>query len=265
MDLPGYNQLKRCREGWMIYNRNDAYLGRSLDIYGEYSNGEVDVFRQVIPAGALVVEVGANIGAHTVALANIAGPHGAVMTFEPQRVLFQTLCGNVALNSIPNAYCRNEAVADVHGAIKVANLDPNQQTSFGSFNLEDFQDYAGETRPVVTLDSLPLPKCDFLKIDVEGMEGKVIAGGGKMIRRHRPILYVENDRDDSRSSLIAAVNALDYALYWHLPPLYNPSNYARNPENVFGHLRSTNMLCIPKERHMPINGLEHIDPAKFES
>ena len=69
MELPGYNQVRQCREGWMIYNKHDMYLGKSLELYGEYSNGEVDVFRLLIPNGGWVVEIGANIGARISTLA----------------------------------------------------------------------------------------------------------------------------------------------------------------------------------------------------
>ena len=72
-----FNILKTCRHGLMVYNRNDAYIGRSLDLYGEFSQGETELFQQVVGIGDVVIEVGANIGAHTLRLAQLAGPGGA--------------------------------------------------------------------------------------------------------------------------------------------------------------------------------------------
>ena len=86
----------------MLYNFHDLYIGRSLDLYGEYSEGEIDLFGQIVQPGQVVVEVGANIGAHTVFLAHRSGPAARVLAFEPQRIVFQTLCANLALNSITN-------------------------------------------------------------------------------------------------------------------------------------------------------------------
>src|SRR5215204_3016879 len=89
-----YVRVKQCRHGRMMYNVNDQYIGRSLDLYGEYSEGEVDLFRQVLRPGDLALDVGANIGVHTVPMARLVGERGAVFAFEAQRTAYQTLCGN---------------------------------------------------------------------------------------------------------------------------------------------------------------------------
>ena len=70
------NQLKRCRYGDMVFQTNDTYVGRSFDLYGEFSEGEVVLFRQLIRPGQVVVDVGSNIGAHTVPLAQLTGRQG---------------------------------------------------------------------------------------------------------------------------------------------------------------------------------------------
>ncbi len=84
--------LKECRHGQMLYIRNDIYIGRSLDLYSEFSEGEVILFRQLIKKGDVVIEAGANIGAHTIAIAKIIGPAGKIIAYEPQRFIFQILC-----------------------------------------------------------------------------------------------------------------------------------------------------------------------------
>src|SRR5882724_629800 len=68
--------LKQCRHGPMLYLRRDRFVGRSLDLYGEFSELEARVFDQILAPGAAVIEVGANIGANTVHLAKLVGPNG---------------------------------------------------------------------------------------------------------------------------------------------------------------------------------------------
>src|SRR5437870_1047961 len=93
----GHLQLRRCRHGLMLYNLNDTYIGAMLEKYGEFSEGETDVFHQLVRPGMTVVEVGANVGAHTLSIARLVGPQGRVLAFEPQRSIFQMLCANLAM------------------------------------------------------------------------------------------------------------------------------------------------------------------------
>ena len=61
------------RYGKIMYNQLDQYVGKSLRLYGEFSQGEADVFDQIVKPGHIVVEAGANIGSHTIHLAQLAG------------------------------------------------------------------------------------------------------------------------------------------------------------------------------------------------
>ena len=58
----GFNELAMGRGGPMLFNRFDRYVGGSLARYGEFSPGELAAFRQIVPEGGVVAEVGANIG-----------------------------------------------------------------------------------------------------------------------------------------------------------------------------------------------------------
>jgi hypothetical protein len=114
--------IRRCRHGTMMYLRNDVYIGRSLNDYGEYSEAEVDLFRQFLTPGDVALDVGANIGAHTIPMAQIVGPSGSVYAFEPQRIVFQILCGNVALNELGNGALQNGVGRSSHRN-RIAALD----------------------------------------------------------------------------------------------------------------------------------------------
>src|SRR5437762_66853 len=128
----GFNRLKECWHGLMLYNVHDLFVGRSLELYGEYSEMEIEAFQQIVRPGDIVLEVGANLGAHTLWFARAVGPRGSVMAFEPQRILFQTLCANMALNSITNAHCWQVAVGAEEGYLHVPLLDHNQDNNFGA-------------------------------------------------------------------------------------------------------------------------------------
>ncbi|MGB5440973.1 MAG: hypothetical protein WBN90_15155 [Gammaproteobacteria bacterium] len=70
-DNEHFNALVKARYGYMLFNRNDRYIGQSIARYGEWSEGEMVVFRKLLQTGDCVVEAGANIGSHTLGLATL--------------------------------------------------------------------------------------------------------------------------------------------------------------------------------------------------
>ena len=110
--MENFNICHDFRYGKIIYNQMDLYVGKSLKLYGEYSQGEADLFDVLIASGDWVIEGGANIGAHTVHLAQLTGRNGAVIAFEPQRLVFQLLAGNIAINSLSNVRCFQKGLSD---------------------------------------------------------------------------------------------------------------------------------------------------------
>jgi FkbM family methyltransferase len=225
-----YNTLTDTRYGQMLVNRHDRYVGKSLLEYGEFSKGEADLFAELVKPGQIVVEVGANIGAHTIHLAQLVGPQGVVIAYEPQRIPFQTLCANVQLNSLANVDAHRAAAGAESGEIIVPELDPFEENNFGGLNILGHRD--GSSVPLVSLDAT-IAHCDFLKLDCEGMEDHGLDGARKLIRRSKPILYVENDRPRKREALIALIESLGYRWEWHLPYLYSSDNWKSNPINHF--------------------------------
>lgn len=241
----------------MVFLRADRYVGASLDLYGEYCYSESQVFDQLLSPGDTVAEVGANIGAHTVHLAQLVGPSGRVLAFEPQRVVFQILCANIVLNETFNVRTFNAGSGDVAGTLKLPEIDyAAQGSNFGAFSLLGVTE--GTDVPIIPLDTLDLPALRLIKIDVEGMEAQVIRGAAAQIRRHRPLLYVENDRRDKSAELISLIQSLDYDLWWHFAPLFSPDNFMKVAENIFDNVTSVNMLCIPRAEARSITGLQEV-------
>ena len=256
LDPAGFNELQICRSGPMVYNKYDMYVGESLRKYGEFSIAEQEVFEQVVRPGALVVEVGANIGAHTVDLSRLVGRDGEVHAIEPQRIVFQTLCANLAINQCVNVFARQAAVGARNGTIMVPALDPSIRNNFGGLSLHNVN--GGESVPLITLDSLDLPACQLLKVDVEGMEVDVVTGGEQLIQMYRPLMYLENDREDRSEALLTLVERLEYNAYWHFAQLFNPANFAGDTDNVFSIIASINILCVPKETKIGVAGMRPV-------
>ena len=258
----GMNRLIRGRDGWFLYNKNDAYIGRALETYGEYCQAEAEMLLQLVRPGDCVVEVGANIGSHTVGLADAVGPRGKVIAIEPQRVVHQLLCANMALNSIVWADCVHAAAGNASGMVRIPEVDYAHEGNFGGLSIGQVNQ--GYPVPLIALDAaLNVPQLRLLKVDVEGMEQAVLEGAAGLIQQFQPILYVENDRLDRSEALIRTIDAMHYDCYWHLPYLFNPQNWFGAAVNLFPGTVSCNMLCISKNAPANISGLPKItDPAQ---
>lgn len=259
--LPGFNQLVTTPHGVYLANINDQYVGRSLHKYGEFSELEVEVFAQMLKPGAVVFDVGANIGAHTVRFAQMVGESGRVIAFEPQRVIYQTLCANVALNSLLNVDCYHAGVGEREDSMKVVDVDPRIENNFGGLSLD--LPGPGEMVPILRLDGfIGAHRVDLLKIDVEGMEAAVLRGAEKLVEKFKPVLYVENDRPENSEELMRLIDSMGYRMYWHAPFLYREDNAFGDPENVFEGIASFNLLCFHKSADITID-LEEVTDFTF--
>ncbi|HEY1719871.1 MAG TPA: FkbM family methyltransferase [Magnetospirillaceae bacterium] len=250
------------RHGSFIVQDNDHYVGRSLTLYGEYSEGEWALLRQLVKPGDTVVEAGANIGAHTVPLAKAVEVEGRVYAFEPQRLIHQMLAGNLALNAIENTHTFAIALGDRAGQVRIPLIHYGADENYGGVSV---QNDGGEAVAMGTIDTLRLDRLDLLKIDVEGAEFLVLRGAEATIKRTWPPLYLENDRRDQSPALLAYLIGLGYEIWWHVPPLFNSGNHFGNADNVFGEIRSVNILCLHKTRAskppegvglFPVNGVD---------
>ncbi|AOJ36290.1 FkbM family methyltransferase [Burkholderia metallica] len=258
--MPLYED-RMCRHGKMLFNSNDEFVGRSLSLYGEWSEPEAFLFMQMVRQGDTVVEAGANIGSHTVMLSKTVGDNGTVFAFEPQRHTFQLLNANLALNERLNVRAFQYAVGDVDETVEFPIVDPRLPNNFGGSSLL-MSHAVAEQVPLRTIDSLRLPRLDFLKADVEGFEIQTIRGAQDSIRTLRPIVYLEylnHYTGDSSKSFLEYFAPLGYRVWYFITPVYNRLNFRGNPENVFDGIWSFDLVCVPRERG-EMHGLVEVTP-----
>ena len=247
MELEPPYRLVRARHGWMLVNENDLFIGRAIATYGEFSESETQFLLDLCRPGN-VLEVGANIGAHTVPLARQLASRGhKVMAFEPQPAIFQMLCANLALNALTNVRAWPYACGAESGTVAFAEPDYRQPGNFGGVSMGPVRDGLVEA-PCVRLDDIAqLEPVGLLKIDVEGFERAVLDGARSLIARNRPFVYLENDRVEGSRELIEWLWSAGYRLWWHTPPLFNPANFFGIEENCYTGVVSVNMLGAPEE------------------
>jgi len=258
-------KVKPTAYGPMCFLPNDVYVGGSLDAYGEFSAGEQDFFHFVARGGA-AVDVGANMGAHSVPMAKW---FSHLYAFEPQEIIYRILRFNLA-NSL-NATSYKAAVGNEEGVVYFPALDYSVKNNYGAMHKDlgkdqDIQMIPVQVRMLDKVDALRAEEnIDLIKVDVEGMEKDVLEGAQYLIDKYRPVLYVENDKPDKMKALVQFINNLGYKAYWHITPLFRPDNFYQNQENIFGpnNIVSFNLICLPEKHWLTLNNAVECTPENI--
>lgn len=128
----------------------------------------------------LIVQAGGNTGWWAKIL---AGEFGTVITAEPEPVNYACLL----LNQMPpNVRSMHAALGD--NRFGWADIELHEPGNYGAARLD--LDFPGPVR-MVTIDSIPLPGCGAIWLDVEGFELHALMGAEKTIREHLPMIAVE--------------------------------------------------------------------------
>lgn len=264
-------EMKWGRYGWMMFPSSDECVGGSLREYGEYSVCEGELMKTLVQPGWVVVEGGANIGALTLVLGQAVGREGLVVGFEPQPILHMIASANMHINGVAEwTKVMMAGVGKERGEVRIPLFNYEKASNYGNIELKDWdrkvdkEDQDGWiTVSILPIDDLGLTRCDFVKLDVEGMEKEALEGGLKTITKHWPLMLVECDRKDSGPEVIRYLREIGYTPYWFINMLYSPRNFYGNTNNIFDVQGSFNLLCEPsnKQRVLPFKGLREAHPT----
>tara|TARA_R110002124_G_scaffold199767_2_gene366564 strand:+ start:9982 stop:10815 length:834 start_codon:yes stop_codon:yes gene_type:complete len=242
-----------------IFNKNDLKTGQSLELYGEYAAEEIAVLEKLVNEDDIVLDIGSHIGIYALALAKKLSNKGAILAFEPNRLIFQQLCANISINNISNIYTHQAALSNHQESLYSSELDFN--TSSNKTDLALNSNCVGESTTVVVIDRLNLPRCNLMKVTTNGMEINVLTGAANTIKKYRPILYVENSVKSYSKDLIMLLESFDYDLYWSVSPLYRTNNLLNNKENVFQTEKLVNIIGLPKGDNSKLEGFSKVKDA----
>jgi len=206
----------------------DLNEGIDFAIYllGAFEPETVRAYEKIVRPGMTVLDIGANVGAHTLHLARLVGDDGRVIAFEPTDWAFAKLKANLALNPAlerrvtpVQAFLVDRAGREVEAEVPASwpldgrdvhpKLRGRAMTAEGAVatTLDDW------------LTANAVTTVDFVKMDVDGHEGGVLAGAAQMLARDRPTIllelspYILEERGGSLAGLLDPLEAVGYRLY----------------------------------------------------
>jgi len=243
------------RYGKMRIIDADSVVSRSLAVYGEWAMDELNLLGQIIAPGMCVLDIGAFIGTHTLAFSEFVGDQGKVYSFEPRKEIYTILAENIALNNLKNVTSLNIGLAEKEDVLSLQSLDISQGINFGGLAL-DSNDGLLSTNTyqvrVSTIDNIDIEKLDVIKLDVEGMERRVLDGAIKTILRDRPVIFCECNSLIAGSEMLEFCKSVHYDVYGLLASAYNPKNFNAIKDNFFGAAKELALVLIPRENVLEV-------------
>lgn len=211
--------------------RLDLREGIDLAIYlmGYFERETVRAYSRLLRPGDTALDIGANIGAHTLPLARCVASQGMVIAFEPTCYAYTKLRINVDINPTLATQIRSEQMMLV-GSSETAL----SETIYSSWPLTrnlralvhpKHQGMAMDTSGAraVPLDQYLMEsgvgKVDFIKMDVDGHEREVLQGALDMLRRDRPTILMEimpyglEEHGTSLNELFSTLKSLNYLMF----------------------------------------------------
>ncbi len=207
--------------GNYLLHRQDSYICDSVTFLGDYELSEKKIFSVLVKKGNTVLDVGANIGLHSLYFSELVGREGRVFSFEPVRQNYDQIIRNIKLNGVANIFPIHKGLSDVNTKINIAA--PSSSNNPGAFNLFDTNEPT-ETVDVITgdffIESENVKQVDFIKMDIEGFEYFAIKGLANTLATFKTTVVFEFDSNyhaktgAGEKDIFDMFHKLNYRLYY---------------------------------------------------
>jgi len=166
-------------------------LGEVIDaslLMGTFEPDVTRIIESFCQPGWTILDVGANIGAHTLRFGKVAGSSGRVYAFEPTDYAYRKLLRNIALDHLDSTEAFQVAVSNRSQSRQTVNYrsswrsDGRNVSGAGVVDFVRLDDWCAENG---------VERIDCIKVDVDGDEWPVLQGAEGILRRYRPLIIIE--------------------------------------------------------------------------
>ncbi|MFO1316714.1 MAG: tetratricopeptide repeat-containing glycosyltransferase family protein [Burkholderiales bacterium] len=209
---PGRSALALTRHGQLQFLPDEPEVGDALGWYGEWREAQLRLLLHLVPAGAVLLEVEAGVGAHAVPLGRRVGPEGHLLVSEARDDARRILRHNLAWHRVAGSTVLRERLG----------VD-------------------------ATVDALWLERLDWLKVTGAAAGEAVVEGAERTLWRCRPALHVAASDDAALVRLAERAGGFGYRCWRHSAALDAPENFNRRSGDLFEGRMALALLAIPEE------------------
>lgn len=216
-------------------------------ILGKWEPAMQKIMVNVVKPGDIVYDLGANNGLHGLLMAGLVGERGKIYNFEPIMENVEEIVENYSLNNIENYANITAAVSDECGVI---SFDLGNHHKQGSITSKTMLGSASIKVNTITIDSFiesGNPGPDFIKMDIEGAEGKALNGFSKYIDQFQPLMIIELHSPEQDAIVGKFLNEHGYSAYrfdtfkkLHFVRIKDFGSPFPSPDGIWG-----SIFCLP--------------------
>ena len=240
-------------EGRKMFTQNND--GLALSIFKIYEPNQTEIVKKYVHEGDIVVDIGAHVGYYTLLMAQLVGKNGKVYSFEPDPVNFQLLKKSVEINGFENVVLIQKAVSNITDKVKLF-LGDNDSAINRIYDAK-----LGDAKESIDVESIRIDEyfkendelVNFIKIDSEGSEIKIINGMKQFLSRNQELVmmteffpFLIKKSGDEPNQYLKSLEKSGFSLYNILDK--NEKTNKINSENFLeSGINSeycTNLLCI---------------------
>ena len=240
-------------EGRKMFTQNND--GLALSIFKIYEPNQTEIVKKYVHEGDIVVDIGAHVGYYTLLMAQLVGENGKVYSFEPDPVNFQLLKKSVEINGFENVILIQKAVSNITDKVKLF-LGDNDSAINRIYDAK-----LGDAKESIDVESIRIDEyfkendelIDFIKIDSEGSEIKIINGMKQFLSRNQELVmmteffpFLIKKSGDEPNQYLKSLEKSGFSLYNILDK--NEKTNKINSENFLesgiNSQYCTNLLCI---------------------
>ncbi len=236
----------------LFISPKNGCVDEHIYLYGIYEPNILDTIAKYLKQGDTFIDIGANIGQHSMFAASVVGNLGKVYSFEPIPRIYNQLLDSVHLNNFDN-------IIKVYN-IALGEKDDEKTLHISSKNVggSSFVETRGSDEKIqvkITKGDnilLQLKNIDFIKMDVEGYEYEALSGIQGTLKLYRPIIVMEFNGEsyirngNQGKKIVSLLNNLEYSLYDigdYMNKITNEENFLRS---FISQRAQTDILCLPK-------------------